>query len=62
MNYDSMTCKNLKKLCKERKIKGYSKMKKAELINLLQQEQGPKPMRFKSPLLKRIQTIVKKNN
>ena len=35
MDYSKMKVKELKKLCKERKIKGYSKLKKKELIKLL---------------------------
>jgi DNA (cytosine-5)-methyltransferase 1 len=35
INYKKMKVKELKKLCKERGIKGYSKLKKKELINLL---------------------------
>ena len=37
-NYDSLTTKDLKALCKERKIVGYSKKNKNELINLLNEE------------------------
>lgn len=36
INYSKMKVGELKKLCKERGIKGYSKMKKKELIELLQ--------------------------
>ena len=35
INYNLMKVKELKKLCKERKIKGYYKLKKKELIELL---------------------------
>ena len=35
INYKKMTTSKLKKLCKERKIKGYSKLRKKELIILL---------------------------
>lgn len=49
--YDSLTAKDLKALCKERKIIGYSKKNKNELINLLngevkkeqKKENKPKP-------------------
>lgn len=54
-----MTCIELKKLCKQRKIKGYSKLKKAELVKLLEGNCGPKAMRMKSPLLRKIQNIIK---
>lgn len=37
VNYSKMKVAELKKLCKERKIKGYSKMKKKELVELLEQ-------------------------
>lgn len=36
VNYSLMKVTELKKLCKERKIKGYSKLKKKELIELLE--------------------------
>lgn len=35
INYNKMKVTELKKLCKERKIKGYSKLKKKELIEIL---------------------------
>ena len=54
-----MTCVELKKLCRQRKIKGYSKLKKAKLIECLERDQGPKAMRMKSPLLKKIQSVIK---
>lgn len=34
-SYNNITVKELKKLCKEKKIKGYSRLRKLELINLL---------------------------
>lgn len=37
INYSKMKVGDLKKLCKERGIKGFSKMKKKELVELLQQ-------------------------
>jgi hypothetical protein len=60
MDYSKMKVKELKKLCKERKIKGYSKLKKKELISLLnvKRENGPAKMRPTSPLLKRIQNLI----
>lgn len=55
-----MTCAELKKLCKKRKIKGYSKLKKSELVQRLQRnDTGPKAMRLKSPLLRKIQSVIK---
>ena len=55
-----MTVKELKNLCKERKIKRYSKLKKRELVSLLREkiENGPTKMRPTSPLLKRIQKLI----
>lgn len=35
-DYDAMTVAELKELCKKRKLTGYSKMKKAEIISLLE--------------------------
>ena len=64
MDYAKMKVKELKKLCKERKIKGYSKLKKKELIKLLDsektqpEEKGPARMRPMSPLLKKIQKLI----
>ena len=52
-----MKVRELKKLCKENKIKGYSKLKKKDLVNKLQNlkmEEGPAPTKPMSPLLKRI--------
>jgi hypothetical protein len=37
-NLNILNCQELIQLCKERKIKGYSKLKKQEIINLLSQE------------------------
>lgn len=59
MDYNGMTCVELKKLCKQRKIRGYSKLKKSQLVKLLETDTGPKPMRMKSPLLRRIQKVIK---
>mgnify|MGYP005987778997 CR=1 FL=1 len=59
-----MTVKELKKRCKERKIKGYSKLKKKELVNILvsekstYRESGPTRMRPMSPLLKKIENLI----
>ena len=36
MDYSKMSVIELKKLCKDKKMKGYSKMKKRELIDKLQ--------------------------
>ena len=64
MDYSKMKVKELKKLCKERKIKGYSKLKKKELIGILSSEKhvktelGPAKMRPMSPLLKKIQKLI----
>lgn len=60
MDYSKMTVKELKKLCKERKLKRYSKLKKKELVSLLNEknENGPAKMRPTSPLLKRIQKLI----
>ena len=60
MDYSKMTVKELKKLCKERKLKRYSKLKKKELVSLLNEksETGPAKMRPTSPLLKRIQKLI----
>ena len=35
VDYDSMTLVDLKSLCKEKGVKGYSTLKKAEIIELL---------------------------
>ena len=64
MDYSKMKVKELKKLCKERKIKGYSKLKKKELIVILVSEKpqpverGPARMRPMSPLLKKIENLI----
>ena len=60
MDYSKMTVKELKKICKERKLKKYSKLKKKELVSLLNEkrETGPAKMRPTSPLLKRIQKLI----
>lgn len=36
MNYNTLKIPELKKLCKERKIKGYSKLRKKEIIKLIE--------------------------
>ena len=57
-----MKVKELKQLCKENKVKGYSKMKKKELVEKLQnikQTEGPAPTKPMSPLLKRIKRKLK---
>lgn len=60
MDYTRMTCAELKKLCKNRKLKGYSKLKKSQLVQCLQENDvGPKAMRLKSPLLRKIQSVIK---
>ncbi len=60
MDYSKMKVVELKKICKERKIRGYSKLKKKELVSLLSEkrEKGPEKMRPTSPLLKRIQKLI----
>jgi len=53
VDYSKMKCAELKKLCKERKIKGFSKLKKAELIEKLKSpvsesiNEAPKPKKAK---------------
>ena len=37
MDYSKTSVVDLKKICKEKKLKGYSKMKKREIIDLLQE-------------------------
>jgi len=64
MDYTKMKIKELKKLCKERKIRGYSKLKKKDLIVLLNtekseyEEKGPAKMRPMSPLLRKIENLI----
>ena len=64
MDYSKMSVKELKKLCKKQRIKGYSKMKKKELVELLvsekpqSKERGPAKMRPTSPLFKKIQKLI----
>jgi hypothetical protein len=41
-NYQKMRVVDLKKICKERKIAGYSKLKKAELVSLLNRKDEEK--------------------
>jgi len=64
MDYSKMKVKELKKICKEKKIKGYSKLKKKELIEVLSsdtsenKQSGPAKMRPMSPLFKKIQKLI----
>lgn len=55
-----MKIKELKALCKERKIRGYSKLRKNELVMLLASKEpaGPAKMRPTSPLMKKIQRLI----
>ena len=59
-----MKLKELKKLCKERKIKGYSKLKKKQIVQLLENnvkqpvKEGPQRMRPMSPLLRKIEKLI----
>jgi len=55
-----MKVKELKQLCKDKKIKGYSKLRKKELVTLLgkKSENGPSRMRPMSPLLKKIENLI----
>ena len=60
MGYLKMKVKELRKECKNRGLKGYSKLKKRELVSLLTSDdnkkiRGPAATRAKSPLLRRIQ-------
>lgn len=41
MNYDAMKLPDLKALAKERKIKGYSHLNKADLVQMLQANDSP---------------------
>ena len=61
MEYSKMSVKDLRKMCKENKIRGYSKLKKKELIDLLETKkpQGPVRMRPMSPLLRKIEKLNK---
>lgn len=45
MLYENYTVKELKKLCKERGIRGYSNLRKAELIDILRKSTIKKPSR-----------------
>lgn len=58
MDYLKMSVIELKKICKEKGIKGYSKMKKRELINKLQGKQ----QKFISPVRPRISTKPRKKS
>lgn len=55
-----MKVKELKQLCKDKKIKGYSKLRKKELVTLLSKkgDNGPSRMRPMSPLLKKIENLI----
>ena len=62
MDFSKMKVKELKQLCKENKIKGYSRLKKKDLVNKLQNlevKQGPAPTKPMSPLLKKIKRKLK---
>lgn len=60
MDYSKMKIKELKTLCKERKIRGYSKLRKNDLVMLLvsKEPSGPAKMRPTSPLMKKIQRLI----
>lgn len=58
MEYSKMSVIELKKLCKEKEIKGYSKLKKRELIDKLQ----GKKQNFVSPMRPRISTRPRKKS
>jgi len=63
VNFKKMKVKELKEFCKENKIKGYSKMKRKELVEMLENkfnkpEVGPAKMRPMSPLLNRINQLI----
>ena len=60
MDYSKMKVKELKKLCKDRKIEGYSKLKKKELVALLNKKikNGPTRMHPMSPLLRKIENLI----
>lgn len=62
MDFSKMKVKELKQLCKENKIKGYSKLNKKDLVNKLQNiksEEGPALTKPMSPLLKKIKRKLK---
>ena len=40
-NYETLRMPELKALARERKLRGYSRLRKAELIAFLQDENGP---------------------
>ena len=54
MEFRKLTVKKLREMCKKNGIRGYSKLRKSELIKLIQHP-GPPLTRTKSPLLRRIQ-------
>lgn len=67
INFKKMKVKELKEFCKEKKVKGYSKMKRKELVDMLETKynknsgsvnNGPSKMRPMSPLLNRINQLI----
>lgn len=58
MGYLKMSVIELKKICKEKGLKGYSKMKKRELLNILQE----KKQKFISPVRPKINTKPRKKS
>jgi hypothetical protein len=60
MELRKLTVKKLRELCKKSGIKGYSKLRKSELIDLIQFP-GPPRTRTQSPLLRKIKEKNKKN-
>jgi len=59
MDFNKLKVKELKKLCKENKIKGYSKLKKKELVDKLESlknQKEPSVTRPMSPLLRKIKS------
>ena len=64
-DYKDKTCDELKKLCKERNIKGYSGMKKEDIIKLLEQNNNSVNKKFsnhiKNPLINIFNDIIESN-
>lgn len=59
MDFSKLKVKELKQLCKQNKIKGYSKLKKKDIINKLESlknQKGPSLTRPMSPLLRKIKS------
>lgn len=59
MDFSKLKVKELKQLCKQNKIKGYSKLKKKELISKLESlknQKGPSSTKPMSPLLRKIKS------